>query len=140
MSTAERLLPRLDGVRQVAQQRWVAKCPAHEDRSPSLSIRETDDGRILVHDFGGCPTTEVLASLGMTVTDLFPERITHHAKSLRPNHWHAMREALKTLCREALVVAIAAEDIAAGRDLSADDAARVAVAAGRIRGAVEVCA
>ena len=31
---------------------WQAHCPAHDDRSPSLSIREAEDGRVLLHDFG----------------------------------------------------------------------------------------
>ena len=39
MSAAARLLDRLTGVKQTAPGRWIAKCPAHEDRSPSLSIR-----------------------------------------------------------------------------------------------------
>jgi putative DNA primase/helicase len=33
---------------------WVARCPAHVDRTPSLSIREADDGRLLLHCFAGC--------------------------------------------------------------------------------------
>jgi len=49
MTAAQRLLDRLDGVKRVADGRWMAKCPAHEDKRPSLSIRETDDGRVLLH-------------------------------------------------------------------------------------------
>lgn len=51
---------------------WTARCPAHEDRSPSLSVREGDDGRVLVHCFGGCTTDKICAALGLHVTDLFP--------------------------------------------------------------------
>lgn len=46
-------------------------CPAHEDRSPSLSVKEADDGRVLVHCFAGCETADVLAALGRTLADLF---------------------------------------------------------------------
>ena len=38
---------------------WVARCPAHHDRTPSLSIREID-GKVLVHCQAGCPQDAVL--------------------------------------------------------------------------------
>ena len=51
---------------------WQAHCPAHDDRSPSLSIREAEDGRVLLHDFGGCESEAVAAALGLAMRDLFP--------------------------------------------------------------------
>jgi hypothetical protein len=42
---------------------WIALCPAHDDRKPSLSIRQADD-RVLVHCFAGCPQQAVIAELG----------------------------------------------------------------------------
>jgi len=42
------------GSRGAGPGRWVASCPAHEELSPSLSIRELEDGRVLLHDFAGC--------------------------------------------------------------------------------------
>lgn len=42
---------------------WMARCPAHRDRTPSLSITEGSDGRALVHCFGGCPQEAVVAAL-----------------------------------------------------------------------------
>src|SRR5262249_40017408 len=38
-------------------------CPAHEDRSPSLSVSETRDGRPLVHCFAGCTPAQVIDAL-----------------------------------------------------------------------------
>jgi DNA primase len=49
------LLSRLTGLKQTAKG-WVALCPAHADKSPSLSIRLADDGKILLHCFAGCAT------------------------------------------------------------------------------------
>ena len=46
--SASVLLERLQGIKQTGPGRWLAKCPAHEDRSPSLSIRELDDGQLVV--------------------------------------------------------------------------------------------
>ena len=65
-----RLLDRLSGVRPTGPGRWIARCPAHEDRSPSLSIRDIDD-RVLVHCFAGCGVGDVLSSVGLTLADLY---------------------------------------------------------------------
>jgi hypothetical protein len=53
---------------------WIAKCPAHEDHKPSLSISEGADGRALVKCHAGCRLDAVLAALGMTLADLFPAK------------------------------------------------------------------
>ena len=49
---------------------WVARCPAHEDKNPSLAIHERD-GKVLVHCHAGCATENVLAAVGLTMADLF---------------------------------------------------------------------
>lgn len=51
--------------------RWRAICPAHADRTPSLSIREGNDGRVLIHCWAGCATDAVLAAAGLTWADIF---------------------------------------------------------------------
>jgi hypothetical protein len=48
--------------------RGMARCPAHPDRTPSLSITQGEDGRPLLYCFGGCPqevVIDALRSLGM---------------------------------------------------------------------------
>jgi hypothetical protein len=63
------LLSALGAVRQGSQ--WVAKCPAHDDDHPSLSITEKD-GRILLHDFAkGCAVEDIVAAIGWELRDLF---------------------------------------------------------------------
>jgi|GEM_PF-6642842 len=57
-------------VRQSAD-RVTARCPAHDDRSPSLSVTSGDDGRALVHCHAGCETLAVLAALGLEARDLY---------------------------------------------------------------------
>ena len=69
---AQDLLELLQGVRRNGEGRWMARCPAHGDKGPSLSIREGDDGRILLHDFGGCSLAEIADALGIQVRQLFP--------------------------------------------------------------------
>lgn len=128
------LLSRLGGVRG-RNGSWSAKCPAHDDRTPSLSVKETPDGRILVHCFGGCGAVEVLEALGLKLTDLFPEPLAHHMPRRRGDF--SPLDALRALTFESSVVAIAASDIADGKPLDAEDAARICTAAGRIAEALE---
>ena len=70
---AEDVLDRLEQVTG-GKGKWMACCPAHQDKSPSLAINEADD-RILVHCFAGCETSDVIAALGLTVSDLFYNKL-----------------------------------------------------------------
>lgn len=132
------LISRLSGVKQTGPQRWIARCPAHEDRSPSLAIRELEDGRILVHCFAGCEVGAVLGALGLRMGDLFAASLAREQNFLprirAPFNAH---EALACLAGESAIVAIAASDAALGRPINPTDAARVALAAGRIASALE---
>ena len=67
----ERVLAHLDGARRSGAG-WIARCPHHDDGQPSLSIKETDDGRVLLHCFAGCPNRDVVQSAGLAFVDLFP--------------------------------------------------------------------
>jgi hypothetical protein len=109
--SANALLARLDRVRQTGPSRWLARCPAHEDRSPSLSIRELSDGRILLHDFGGCGTDEVLRACDLTMADLFPERLREPVGGFRRPPRIPAFDILVALAHEATVAALILEDI-----------------------------
>lgn len=50
---SDALLARLNLVRKTGNGRWVCRCPAHDDRSPGLSVRELDDGCVLLHCCAG---------------------------------------------------------------------------------------
>lgn len=73
MSAADKLLSRLEKVRQERKGQWVACCPAHTDKSPSLAVGEADDGRVLVHCHSGCSALDVITAVGLQWEDLFPE-------------------------------------------------------------------
>jgi hypothetical protein len=68
---AKEILTRLQGVKPEGKG-WKAKCPAHDDKSPSLSITEGSDGRALIHCHAGCKPEAICAALGLTLADLFP--------------------------------------------------------------------
>jgi len=128
------ILERLDGVRKTGGDKYVALCPAHADKSPSLSIREMSDGRVLIHCFAGCETGDVLAAVGLTFRDVMPESCGDFPR-VRPAF--TASDALRALAREAGVVAIVAADVSEGKALSPEDANRVCTAAGRIAAALE---
>lgn len=77
----ERLLEQLDNVRTGWDgDSYTACCPAHYDTNPSLSIREAEDGRILLYCHAGCETKDVLAALGLEWSDLFPATNVRHTR------------------------------------------------------------
>lgn len=132
---ADRLLSRLDGVRQTGPGRWIARCPAHDDGRASLSVRELEDGRTLVHCFAQCSAHEVLAAAGLGMEDLFPEReIQHHVKGERRPF--PASDILRCLAFEALVVASAGAAMVTGQPLSGVDRERLMLAVARLQDAI----
>lgn len=53
----------------------VARCPAHPDRTPSLSIGRGAEGRVLLTCMAGCPLDAVLTALGLSAADLFDDTL-----------------------------------------------------------------
>ncbi|QQS33997.1 MAG: AAA family ATPase [Acidobacteriota bacterium] len=51
---------------------FMVRCPAHADSTPSLSISEGVDGRLLLKCFAGCSNTSILAAIELQIKDLFP--------------------------------------------------------------------
>src|SRR5690349_310102 len=70
------VLTRLKDAQQTADDQWLACCPAHEDRRPSLSIGRGNDGRALLNCHAGCKPAEVAYAVGMAVGDLFVDKRT----------------------------------------------------------------
>jgi hypothetical protein len=131
------LLSRLQGLRQTAPGRFVARCPAHEDRTPSLAVRELPDGRLLVHCFGGCEVGDVLAAVGLRMADLFPDPLPRlEGRPIRRPF--SADEALTCLAAESQILAICGGQLADGKPLSANDQARLDTAVGRIATVLEV--
>jgi hypothetical protein len=73
VSPLQVVLGRLDRVRRSGDG-FMARCPAHEDRTPSLSIKETDEGTVLVHCFAGCRPEEVAGAIGLNLAALFSSK------------------------------------------------------------------
>jgi hypothetical protein len=128
----DNLLSRLDRVKQTKADSWMACCPAHKDRAPSLSIRYIDD-KTLIHCFAGCSVLEVVSAIGMEISDLFPPRESHGKPVRRP--FPAM-DALRGIAFEALVVSAAASALLAGHPFTQADRERLSLATSRIQSAL----
>jgi len=132
-SPADMLLPRLDKVREMAPGRWMARCPAHEDRSPSLSIRQADD-RLLIHCFAGCAAEDVLTAVGLTFEDLFDEPLAARERACHRAARNIKEPRRDPLEIERSILRIAQADLEAGKELSVEDRARVELALERLGG------
>ena len=137
MSPAENLLSRLQRVRRTGPGRWIASSPTREDRHPSLAIRELDDGRVLVHDFGGDDVAVVVAAVGLDLADLFPKSPGANMKPVkRP---FIASDVLALVAFESSVAVLVSFDVLEKRAVSEDrlwPPADRRAAAGRRRGGV----
>lgn len=121
---ATNLLNRFGKVRQTGAGKWLACCPAHEDRSPSLSVKQTDDGKILLHCFGGCSVTDIVAVINLQLADLMPERQGYdRAKSRIPKF--NKTELFDRVVFESIILRMAVSQLLSGVSLSKEDLARV---------------
>ena len=130
--TAYDIIDRLHAVRARGDGQWSARCPAHEDRGPSLSVKALPDGRILMHCFAGCGVDNVVGAIGLSLEDLFPPDVGYGHPPIQRRALLSKGQALELLAAESMFVAVAAANVAKGLELSADDKARLVKSAGRI--------
>jgi len=135
-SHARALLDRLERVTERGGGHYMAQCPAHDDSNPSLSVREVDD-RVLVHCFAGCSAGAIVAAAGLSLADLYVASPTRNLSPLPRARRYDAHALLRLLAHEALVVAIAADDVANGKPLSETDREHLTAAALRIRHSIE---
>ena len=134
--SADKLLSRLQRVKRTGPGKWIASCPTREDKSPSLAIRELDDGTVLLHDFGGDSVEAILGAVGLTFDDLFPTQPGHFAKpTKRPFNASAV---LSLVAFESSVIVLVVSDMVNG-GADEDGIERLMVAAQRLGAAAEAC-
>lgn len=129
--TAETLLSRLEKVKRTGQGRWQARCPAHDDRSPSLSICEKSDGRTLCRCFAGCSVEEILLSVGLDWAAIMPTKALgeHFPKERRP---FLPADVFDIARQEIGVVTVIAADLLKQKSIRESDYQRVFKAVERL--------
>jgi hypothetical protein len=127
---ADSLLIRLEKVRPNGANKWQACCPAHDDKTPSLAIKDVGD-RVLLHCFGGCSVEDICAAIGIGVHDLFIDGKAPREILLGV----VRRDVVDTLLTETLICEIATADRVAGKAIQPSDIAREQLAQQFIRAA-----
>lgn len=128
----ETILGRLEKVKRTGKGNWLACCPAHQDRSPSLTIREEPDGRVLVRCFAECAFSDIVEAVGLGWEPWFPPKQADDFKPALRRPFPA-GDVLEALSSEAMIVAVAAANVAHGIELTAEDRERVWLANCRIQ-------
>jgi hypothetical protein len=97
---------------------WIARCPAHDDRRPSLSISEGRDARILVNCFAGCSAKDIAKAVGLGVADFFSKG-SHRRRTVQRHPTRVWRsEAVEEALQAELASVVAIESARAGFDVA----------------------
>ena len=135
--SVDALLARLEGVKKTGADRWIARCPAHDDKRPSMGVAmsQKNPGNVVVHCFSGCPIDKILGAVGLTVDALFPEKPHYETKAQRRPFFPT--DVFLIALHELTVASVIACDTHAKRDVSEADYQRLLVAAGRLNNIAE---
>lgn len=131
-----KLLNRLDKVKQKRHNEWVACCPSHNDKNPSLAIKyDESTGKIIMKCWAGCDINDICTAIGIEVSDLFPDAPGDKTGSPgdKKRMYFSGETALASLVSEAAIVRMAAMSI---NSLDNDDIERVKLAHDRINEAM----
>lgn len=123
----ENILNRLSGVKHIGERRWVACCPSHKDKRPSLSIRAEGD-KILLHCFAECDTRDILDAIEVPFSALFLNPL--NKRNGRP---FSAEQVLECISDAAIYVAIVSQRMANGEQLSDETVKRLIQASKRIQ-------
>lgn len=133
ISPIEKVLSRLENVREMGSPgKWMVRCPAHDDKTPSLSISLRGES-IALYCHAGCSTEDVLDSIGLMFSDLYGKEAANYQAAIANKGKKSTRH-LKPFDIDLMVLKLAEADLEVGRTLSIEDQARVALAKERLRG------
>lgn len=127
----DNLLSRLQKVKRVGKDSHIACCPAHQDKSPSMTIREIEEGKILLHCFGGCSVDEICRSIGITIADIMPDRQPDALRRPMTAPFNA-RDVLECIKNDAQLLALFISDVTQGKAITPQEAANAYKASCRI--------
>jgi hypothetical protein len=137
----ESFLALLSGVRSAGKDRWIARCPHHNDRKPSLAITKGDRVPILLHCFAGCDPDQIVAAVGLELSDLMPDRDPNFRDDQRARLPvpFTPEQAILCLGTESTFLFLAIADITRGKPLDSLTKDRMIEAAARINEARRIC-
>lgn len=131
-SPIDAVLSRLEKVRQRQAGQYSARCPAHADKGPSLSVRETQEGSVLLHCFAGCSVHEITDAMGLDMSDLFLPQQRTGREPKRLARVIAPSQALEVLAAEVMFVFVVASDMRHDKAVTPETFERLKQAVARI--------
>ncbi len=138
--SVENLLNNLQKVKKVGPDKWIARCPAHDDKNPSLSIKDSGGTVLLKCWSAGCGAMDIVGALGLDPSELFPPNDGSWQPDQKRHAGFAKftaMDGLRCLSHEGGLISIMAADMAEGKVLSIKERERLEVACGRIAAALE---
>ena len=124
-----------DGVRETGNGQYSCRCPAHEDKSASLGIKQGDGDRILLNCFAGCDVISILESAGLEWKDILPNNKLYQAEKYGFNPY----AVLKAIRDEVLIIGLSSVDIRNNKPLNDKDHDRLLKAVANVRDAYSKC-
>lgn len=109
--TIETFLSKLHKVKKRGHGQWMALCPVHGEKTPSLSIKD-DNGTILIHCFGcGAGGVDVCGAVGVDPSELFPPRDNVDYERPPKRSYFPADQVLEALSTETLIVHMISKDM-----------------------------
>jgi len=131
----DKILSLLDKVKRKGDNSWIACCPAHDDKNPSLVITEKE-GKVLLHCFSHqCDVSDIVHAVGLELSDLFPEQMKiEKSKPIKKNRFPA-EAILDALAEEFVIAELGLAAIADGGTLNKKAQTRMKQASNRFTSA-----
>lgn len=95
MSKLQNTLDRLKGVKKTLDG-YIALCPAHDDNTPSLSIADGDNGKVMLHCFAGCKYEDIRRAL-QSEPNAVPIRSVKISNTKKSQAFSTAEQAIKSL-------------------------------------------
>lgn len=138
MANINNFLGRLQKCRKTGKQTWMACCPAHNDKNPSMIVTEGIDGRVLVHCFSHeCGIDSIVEAVGMEIRDLMPDNVGFHRSAPKSRLFNAI-DVLHAIRDDLTMTLIVAKDIQRGKILTTDESLSLSRAIGRVSTAIKL--
>ncbi len=120
---ADKFLRGLHKVRETGDSSWIACCPVHNDKHPSLSIKETLNASgelcLLLHCFAcNASGVDVAEALGLKARDLFPEKLNYDHTKKQKRQYFPAEDVLECIYHDALTIEIIARHVEPDKRMS----------------------
>lgn len=131
-------LARLKKVRKTGPNNWIACCPAHDDKSPSMTVGVGDNGGIVIYCFALCSAQDIVFSLGLELHELMPEKPEGREFVRGRSKPFPAGDILECIAEEVMIAWVISRDMELSKPIKQDDFDRLTVANRRIQSALEV--